>query len=562
MPEAISPLSSKEPDDASADAGDAQPLTDRAATTARPHKPGEIDPERLEPAAVEVVKQLQDHGFEGYLVGGCVRDLLLGLTPKDFDVATNATPEQVREVFRRSRTVGRRFRIVHVRVGRQLMEVSTYRKQVDEDDIGHEASATSEDGVILRDNNWGTLEDDIFRRDFTVNAMYYDPINDELLDSVGGQKDLAAKRLRLIGEPRLRFREDPVRILRAIRFAAKLGFEMDASVQDAISPTAELLTAIPPARLFDEMNKIFLAGTAERAWDLMCEFELSPILFPATDPEQPLIRLAMVSTDLRIAQDKPVTPGFLFAVLLWDDFQIRITENALQQSLQEAENNAALDCLREQQLTIAIPRRFAQFIRDVWQLQPRLERRQAKNLGRMLSHPKFRAAYDFLLLRAELDLVEQEIADYWTEIQKTHPVTPRAEEAYDPEDEGEDSGRRNNNRHRNNRGRRGNSGSRDSSGSRSNSGNSNSHGNSQGNTQGNRDTDGNAIDSSSGNNSGSTSGRANTDAQPKRKRRRRRPRRRTSSGQSDQSGQGSSGGTEGNSAGNNTSRAGNSDSGA
>jgi hypothetical protein len=260
----------------------------------------------------------------------------------------------------------------------------------------------------------------------------------------------------------------------------------------------------------------------------------------------------MVSTDLRIAQDKPVTPGFLFAVLLWDDFQVRITENALQQSMQDAENNAALDCLREQQLTIAIPRRFAQFIRDVWQLQPRLERRQAKNLGRMLSHPKFRAAYDFLLLRAELDLVEPEIAEYWTEIQKTHPVTPRAEEAYDPEDEGEDSDR-SNNRRRNNRGRRSNSGNRGTGGNRSQSGNGNSHGNTQrnsqsstqGNSQGNRDADGN------------TAGRNNADAQPKRKRRRRRPRRR-SSGQSDQ---GSSGDTGGNSTGDNSNQAGNSDSG-
>ena len=528
MPEATSPLSSKETTGASADTSDAEQVTDRATPSRRPHKPGEIDPEQLEPAAVEVVKQLQEHGFECYLVGGCVRDLLLGLVPKDFDVATNATPEQVREVFRRSRTVGRRFRIVHVRIGRQLMEVSTYRKQVDEDDVEHDASATSEDGVILRDNNWGTLEDDIFRRDFTVNAMYYDPINDELIDRVGGQEDLAANRLRLIGKPRLRFREDPVRILRAIRFAAKLGFEMDASVQDAISPTAELLTAIPPARLFDEMNKLFLGGTAERAWDLMCEFELSPILFPATDPEQQLIRLAMVSTDLRIAQDKPVTPGFLFAVLLWDDFQIRITENALQQSMQEAENNAAMDCLREQQLTIAIPRRFAQFIRDVWQLQPRLERRQAKNLGRMLSHPKFRAAYDFLLLRAELDLVEPEIAEYWTEIQKTHPVTPRAEEAYDPEDEGEDNGRSNNRRH-NNRGRRSNSNNR-----------GNSHGNTQrnspSNNQDNRDADGNTIGNTSGSTSGNTSGRNNADAQPKRKRRRRRPRKRSTGNSGNQSG--------------------------
>ena len=399
--------------------------------------PGDIDPALVEAAAVEVVRGLREKDFEAYLVGGCVRDLLLGRTPKDFDVATNATPEEVRQVFRRSRTVGRRFRIVHVRVGRQLFEVSTYRKNVDEDDFPEDVT-TSEDGVILRDNSYGTMEDDTFRRDFTVNAMYYDPLDGSITDLAGGRDDLQECRLRLIGEPRLRLREDPVRILRAIRFAAKLDFDIDHSVQDAIPPTAELLTAIPPARLFDEMNKLFLGGKAARAWELMCKFELAEILFPATNPDDELVALAMASTDGRIADDKPVTPGFLFAVLLWDDYQARITEHALQQSMNDAENNAAVECIREQQLTIAIPRRFAQFIRDVWSLQPKLERRQPKNLSRMLSHPKFRAAYDFLLLRAEMNLVEQEAADWWTEIQKTHDVVPRP----DPDDEDDDGNRR------------------------------------------------------------------------------------------------------------------------
>ncbi|MEM7220897.1 MAG: polynucleotide adenylyltransferase PcnB [Pseudomonadota bacterium] len=401
-----------------------------------------IRPELIEPAAIEVVKQLCDQGFEAYLVGGCVRDLLLGLTPKDFDVATDATPEDVRRVFRRSRTVGRRFRIVHVRVGRHLFEVSTFRKHVDEDD---DLISTSEDGVILRDNSYGTLEDDTFRRDFTINAMYYDPLEDVLIDKANGMADLKRRELRLIGEPRVRLREDPVRILRAIRFAAKLGFDIAPEVEDGIVPTAELLTAIPPARLFDEMNKLFLAGSAERAWELLCHYELSPILFPATNPDDELVRRAMASTDQRIHEDKPVTPGFLFAVLLWDDFQARITENALQQTMQEAENNAAVDCLREQQLTIAIPRRFSQFIRDVWQLQPRLERRQRKNLKKLLGHPKFRAAYDFLLLRAEEQLVEQEIADWWTEIQETHPV-PSRPHADDDADDRQGGGRRAQNR--------------------------------------------------------------------------------------------------------------------
>ena len=481
----------------------------------------------IDPAAIEVVAELREHGFEAYLVGGCVRDLLLGLVPKDFDVATNATPEEVRGVFRRSRMIGRRFRIVHVRVGRALFEVSTYRKYIDEDDIEDDATITSDEGVILRDNNYGNLEDDTFRRDFTVNAMYYNPLDGTLLDKAGGQEDLAAKCLRLIGEPRLRLREDPVRILRAVRFAAKLDFHIDEAVQEAIAPTAELLTAIPPARLFDEMNKLFLAGCAERAWELLCEHELSPILFPATDPDDGLVKLAMASTDKRIADDKPVTPGFLFAVLLWDDFQARITENALHQSMQEAETSAAHECIREQQLTIAIPKRFAQFIRDVWTLQPRLERRQRKNLSRMLSHPKFRAAYDFLLLRAEMQLVDQEVADWWTEIQLTHPVTPRQEHAHGDDDEGSERGdsERKSSRSRGRRRPRRN----------------NSDGNSSGNNSGTKADGNNATAKADGNRAANNSEEA--PKKPKRRRRRRRPRKRNGEASNNPNGNNTGGNT-------------------
>ncbi len=530
--------------DAAADTEDAaEDSTETKAPREKPvAAPGIIDPELVEPAAVEVVQGLRDRDFEAYLVGGCVRDLLLGLTPKDFDVATNATPEEVRQVFRRSRTVGRRFRIVHVRIGRQLFEVSTYRKNVDEDDFPEDVT-TSEDGVILRDNSYGTMEDDTFRRDFTVNAMYYDPLDGSVTDLAGGQEDLKECRLRLIGEPQLRLREDPVRILRAIRFAAKLDFDIDHSVQDAIPPTAELLTAIPPARLFDEMNKLFLGGKAARAWELMRKFGLAEILFPATNPEDELVALAMESTDGRIADEKPVTPGFLFAVLLWDDYQARITENALQQSMQEAENNAAAECIREQQLTIAIPRRFAQFIRDVWALQPKLERRQQKNLSRMLSHPKFRAGYDFLLLRAEKNLVEQEAADWWTEIQKTHEVVPRP----DPDDEDDDGNRRDGKggegrsrrRRRGGRKRAGSSGN--NSGNKKDGGNSNRGGrnrsgrkrNSDGNSGGNSaggDVNGNVAIGASASKGNSQQASGEDGAPKKKRRRRRRPRRRNNAG--------------------------------
>ena len=547
-------------------AEESQPAADATDKPKKPRAvaaPGEIDPELVEPAAVEVVQQLREHDFEAYLVGGCVRDLLLGLTPKDFDVATNATPEEVRKVFRRSRTVGRRFRIVHVRVGRQLFEVSTYRKNVDEDDYPDDVT-TSEDGVILRDNSYGTLEDDTFRRDFTVNAMYYDPLDGSVLDLAGGREDLAAKRLRLIGEPALRLREDPVRILRAVRFAAKLDFEIDPTVQEAIPNTAELLTAIPPARLFDEMNKLFLAGKAERVWELMIEYDLAPILFPATNPDDGFVKLAMVSTDGRIAEDKPVTPGFLYAVLLWDDYQARIYENALQQPMQEAENNAAMECIREQQLTISIPKRFSQFVRDVWTLQPRLERRQKKNLSRMLSHPKFRAAYDFLLLRAEMNLVEQEAADFWTEIQETHEVVPRADpddEDYGEGDSGEGRGSRNRSGGRSGGRSRGRSGGRRGRNSNNDRGNSNRD-NNRDNRNNPSDGNGNFADNQGNSSRGEANGnvadnrgnqtrrsnqkgsdqKANGDAPKKKRRRRRRPRRRGGSG----SGEGASGGSDGN----------------
>ena len=547
-------------------AEESQPAADATDKPKKPRAvaaPGEIDPELVEPAAVEVVQQLREHDFEAYLVGGCVRDLLLGLTPKDFDVATNATPEEVRKVFRRSRTVGRRFRIVHVRVGRQLFEVSTYRKNVDEDDYPDDVT-TSEDGVILRDNSYGTLEDDTFRRDFTVNAMYYDPLDGSVLDLAGGREDLAAKRLRLIGEPALRLREDPVRILRAVRFAAKLDFEIDPTVQEAIPNTAELLTAIPPARLFDEMNKLFLAGKAERVWELMIEYDLAPILFPATNPDDGFVKLAMVSTDGRIAEDKPVTPGFLYAVLLWDDYQARIYENALQQPMQEAENNAAMECIREQQLTISIPKRFSQFVRDVWTLQPRLERRQKKNLSRMLSHPKFRAAYDFLLLRAEMNLVEQEAADFWTEIQETHEVVPRADpddEDYGEGDSGEGRGSRNRSGGRSGGRSRGRSGGRRGRNSNNDRGNSNRD-NNRDNRNNPSDGNGNVADNQGNSSRGEANGnvadnrgnqtrrsnqkgsdqKANGDAPKKKRRRRRRPRRRGGSG----SGEGASGGSDGN----------------
>lgn len=371
---------------------------------------------RVDDNALRVVEQLVDAGFEAYLVGGCVRDLLLGLEPKDFDVATNATPEEVRQVFRRCRLVGRRFRIAHVRFGRHIIEVSTFRKgELDDDEDSERHHADS--GLILRDNVWGTLDDDAFRRDFTINALYYDPDTEEIIDFVGGLADLEAKRLRLIGDTRVRLREDPVRLLRAVRFRAKLGFTLDPAIEEALPEIAPQLRQIPPARLFDEVCKLFVSGRSELAWEYLASTPLRAALFPWTPPDDPLIRLAMRNTDLRIAEDKPVTPGFLFAVLLWRDYQARVDELLASRKPAEARAIAMSATLADQQTIITIPRRFSQFIRDVWSLQYRLEARRPRAVLGLLAHERFRAAYDFLVLRSEAGEDVAEAADWWTRFQ-------------------------------------------------------------------------------------------------------------------------------------------------
>ena len=373
----------------------------------------------MDTAALEVTDTLAEHGFEAYLVGGCVRDLLVGLAPKDFDVATNATPEEVKSLFRRARLIGRRFRIAHVRVGRDVIEVSTFRKLApdpESDEIEHQQHADS--GIILRDNVFGTLEEDAFRRDFSINALYYDPSNEEIIDYVDGIDDIRHRRLRLIGDPEVRLTEDPVRLLRALRFQAKLGFELDPSVAEAVEHTARLLGDIPPARLFDEVTKLFLNGYAERGWAHVCDHaDICNVLFPYTPPDDHLITLAMRNTDVRVAEDKPVTPGFLFAVLLWADFRARQAEAADEHKPAEASLLAASWTIEDQHQIISIPRRFAHFIKDTWLLQRRLEKPSERGLARLVAHPRFRAAYDFLVLRGHIDDELAEAADWWTRYQ-------------------------------------------------------------------------------------------------------------------------------------------------
>jgi len=375
-----------------------------------------------------VIDGLRDAGFDAYLVGGCVRDLLLGRTPKDFDIASDATPEEVREVFPRVRVVGRRFRIAHVRMRREIIEVSTFRRALSGD--GRRPVVSSE-GVILRDNAYGAIHEDAFRRDFTANALYYDPIGHVLLDYCDGLKDIENRTLRVIGDPETRFREDPVRILRAVRFAGKLDLRLHDETLNAIAPTRSMLDAIPPARLFDEFCKLFMGGAGERTFEALQQHGLMSHLVPLGDGAADLARRALANTDQRIREAKPVTPGFLLAAFLWSEFAHR-TETALHKPTEEELDSAAMAVLGAQQSTLAIPRRHAYFVREVWRLQPALARRTAKNVPRVLAHRRFRAAYDFLLLRSEVDQEPsageregpaprksglRELADWWTEAQ-------------------------------------------------------------------------------------------------------------------------------------------------
>ena len=383
-----------------------------------------LDAARVSPAAVAVIDGLRDAGFAAYLVGGCVRDLLLGRTPKDFDIASDATPEDVREVFPRVRIVGRRFRIAHVRMRREVIEVSTFRRALGND--GGRRPVVSSQGMILRDNAYGAIDEDAFRRDFTANALYYDPIGHVLLDYCDGLRDIEERTLRVIGDPETRFREDPVRILRAVRFAGKLGLALHGETLSAIAPTRALLHAIPPARLFDEFGKLFMGGAAEQTFDTLQRHDLMSYLVPLGEDGGDLARLALANTDQRIREGKPVTPGFLLAAFLWTEFARRTETAGPRQPSEEELDSAAMAVLAVQQSTLAIPRRHAYFVREVWRLQPALARRTAKNVPRVLAHRRFRAAYDFLLLRSEVEEREgatprrnelRELADWWTEAQ-------------------------------------------------------------------------------------------------------------------------------------------------
>jgi poly(A) polymerase len=375
-----------------------------------------IDPRLVSSAAMRTIEGLQKAGFEAFVVGGAVRDLLLGIRPKDFDVATNAEPEEVQRAFRRARIIGRRFRLVHVMFGPETIEVSTFRAlQADDVDV-------DEHGRVLRDNVFGEQHEDATRRDFTVNALYYDPISDKVLDYHHGVADLKSKTLRMIGEPAHRYREDPVRMLRAVRLSTKLGFSIDPSTSAPIRDMAELIRNVPNARLFDEMMKLFNSGNAYEGLRMLRDqglhhgcLPLLDLVFDDPDPKAlDFVARALKSTDARIQAGKPVSAGFLFASLLWSMVAVRWKAIHAHGTHLIPALNQAIDEVVDQHLdSLAIQRRYVADMREIWLMQPRFEKRQAASVNRLAQHIRFRAGLDFMLLRAESGQFDDALAQWW-----------------------------------------------------------------------------------------------------------------------------------------------------
>tara|TARA_B100001094_G_scaffold201198_1_gene195185 strand:+ start:294 stop:1526 length:1233 start_codon:yes stop_codon:yes gene_type:complete len=377
-----------------------------------------IDNKKINKFSISIIKDLQKNNFQAYLVGGCVRDLMCGLEPKDFDIATDATPEQVRKIFKASRIIGRRFKLVHVFNRSELIEVATFRAGDDSSNNNNLIKDTS--GKIIRDNIWGDLEQDTYRRDFTVNALYYCPISQKIVGHKDGMKHIHEKSIVSIGDPVKRFSEDPVRSLRAIRFSNKLDFKIDKDIKEAIYEKGNLLSDISNARLFDEFCKIFLSGMAEKNFNKLSSYGLSKYLI-STDSERSeftrnLIVESLRNTDKRLVNGQSITPGFLIAALLWPGL--------IERSLSKGEINLrkffrSMDyVLRNQQKITAVPRKFQSYIKDIWVLQLKLHSRIGKQPYKTLKHPRFRAAYDLLLLRERATNMKQDLGKWWTDFQK------------------------------------------------------------------------------------------------------------------------------------------------
>lgn len=377
-----------------------------------------ITRDRISSGSRRVCETLQSHGHKAYVVGGAVRDLLIGADPKDFDVATDATPEEVRRYFRRSRIIGRRFQIVHVMMGQETLEVTTFRGALGDD------VKKDEHGRVLHDNVFGSQAEDAARRDFTANALYYDPATEAVIDYHHGVGDLKQKTLRMIGEPRARYREDPVRMLRAVRLAAKLGLSIDPEAKKPIREMAVLLENVPPARLFDEMLKLLTSGHSVKCLTQLRDEGLHHGLLPLLDVilEQPLgekfVMLSLANTDDRVRRGKGTSPGFLFATLLWHEVLAHWEKLKAKGEPKIPALYSAMDTVLDVQgEKLAITRRIAGDIKDIWALQPRFEQRAGKRPYALLEQPRFRAGYDFLVLRAQAGELDMEVADWWTRFQ-------------------------------------------------------------------------------------------------------------------------------------------------
>lgn len=396
-----------------------------------------ISRQLLSPNAVKVLYRLNKAGFEAYLVGGGVRDILLGLKPKDFDIATNATPEEIKGLFRNCRLIGRRFRLAHILFGREIIEVATFRGHHDEDKSDQKTSKQNDQGMLLRDNIYGAIEEDAERRDFTINALYYSVADFSIHDFAGGIADINARKIKLIGVPETRYREDPVRMLRAIRFATKLDMAISTETEKPIKPLASLLESIPAARMFEEFNKLFLSSKAVENFEKLQHYGLLQYLLPSTvrslnNNENPYIRdfilLALKNTDNRIINEQRVTPAFLFAALLWYPLQEAIAriKTATQLTPQDTFFTAYNEIMSEQQGAIAIPKRFQLIIKDIWILQEKFDKRDVKRAFKTLEHVKFRAGFDFLLLRSEIEKNELvELAKWWQDFQSVNNETQK-----------------------------------------------------------------------------------------------------------------------------------------
>lgn len=387
----------------------------------------QIDESKICDQARYIVEKLLKADYQAYLVGGCVRDLLLGIQPKDFDIATNAHPEQICELFDNSRLIGRRFRIVHIYFHRNYIEVSTFRAQASKQN-GH-SSRSDSSGRILRDNTFGTVEEDAIRRDFTINALYYDLENSQVLDFCNGYQDLEDRNICMIGDVEARYREDPVRMLRALRFRSKLNLTIEDRTKNPISSLGHLLEEIPPARLFDEIIKLFHSGYAVQCFQELDNFDLLRILFPITykalehdESFSLLIHTALENTDTRIQTGKSVNPAFIFAILLWRPY-LQLLKHSDEKGIPYSEGAWASGqtTVFDQAIVTAIPKRFSITICEIWKLQNRFPKKRGRKSLQLLSHPRFRAAYDFMCLRARAGEIDESDCQWWTNIQTATP---------------------------------------------------------------------------------------------------------------------------------------------